>query len=253
MRGKWAGLALAMMAVLPAAAHAEKNPYELKVGKKNKGMVIIEIDDSPIANAPLSRPQAFTLQVTWLDHARKKPHIELNWVTSRTTADLTEVSDAAGHRYLIGPIGEGDAMIVSYYVQNAWGVCYDAQTAYFNIKRGTYNFIGKYNPYTSQIAIQDAVAAGKMSRYTSNNSYIPPLTGQKLGDDLIPASELPDDKAAIEALLASKLGAPVTVEEPALQSTDYNLAKNAFGQTSCMFWSNASDMTTAPTSPEAAQ
>jgi hypothetical protein len=251
MRALRAGLVISAAAMAPAWAHAEKNPYELKADKNNKGMVIVEIDDSPIANAPLAHPVSFNLEVTWFDAARKKPHIELHWVSSPNTAEFTEVSES-GHRYLIGPIGEGEAMIVSYYVQSNWGVCYDAQTYHFAIKRGTYNFIGKYNPYTSQQAIQDAVTTGKMPRTVQSHGWIPPLTGQKLGDDLIPASELPDDKTAIEALLASKLGAPVSVVEPPLQTIDYNLAKNAWGGTTCAFWSSASDLKEAPAGSDAA-
>ncbi len=249
MRKKYAVSAVLAIEIAMAAlpAQAAKNPYELKADKNNKGMVIVEIDDSPIAGALFAKPVDFNLEVTWFDQARKKPHVELHWVSSPNAAEFQQVSDDAGHRYLIGPIGEGDTMIVSYYSQSKWGVCYDAQTYHFFIKGGTYNFIGKYNPYPSQMAIQEAVQAGKMPRYIQQNSYIVPLTGKKVGDDLIPATELPDDKKTIETLLANKLGAPVEVLTPELKTTDYNLAKNAFGSTSCAFWSSKSDLTTAPT------
>lgn len=248
------GFIVALACLYPGMANAaKKNPFELKATKDNKGMIIVEIDDSPVQSAdilaghlPIVPPLPFSLGVTWFDAERKKPHVELHWVSTPNTADFQEVADDEGHRYLIGAIGESEALIASFYVQDKWGSCYNAETYHFFVKGGAYTFIGRFNPYPSYKRIIAAVQSGQMPRSVSQNSAIPPLTEQILTPDFVAATDLPDDKARIETLLMQKLGKPIALQTAALHKTDYNLAKNGFLQTSCMFWSSGGDMKAEP-------
>lgn len=160
------------------AIAAKKSPWELPKPKKNKpgkGMVIIALDDSFITDRKLDMPQDDSgLTVTWYDPELKRPHIELHWVSSPNAAEFRTVTNESGRRYLVGAIGQGEALIVSYTVQSKWSTCYNQETMHFFIKEGTYNFIGLYDPWLARARIERAVITGQMPSSVPQNSAIPP-------------------------------------------------------------------------------
>lgn len=236
-------LALAFTTSPNMAIAAKKSPWELpepKGKEPGKGMVIIALDDRLISDLKLDPPQDdFGLAVTWFDPELKRPHIELHWISSPNAAEFRTVTDESGRRYLVGAIGQGEALVVSYTIQSKWSTCYNSETVHFFIKEGTYNFIGLYDPWLARARIERAVITGQMPSSVPQNSAIPPLRDVKL-EGFTPAKDLPDIKANIETIAGKALGKPIEILTPELKTTDYTLSRNAYGQPSCMFWRSKS-------------
>jgi hypothetical protein len=215
---------------------APKSPWVLPEAKRNKpgkGMVIIALDDSFITDRKLELPENdFELRVTSFDPDLKRPHLELHWVSSPNLAEFNTVVAENGRRYLVGPIGQGEVLIVSYNLQSDWRICYNRETFHFFVKEGTYNFIGRYDPWLARGRIEHAVRTGQMPSSVSQSSSIPPIQDVSL-DGFTPANDLPDVKAELENMAAQAISNPVTIITPELKATHYALSRNRHGQPSC--------------------
>jgi hypothetical protein len=246
-------VALAMLGA-PHQALAKYNPFELKPGK-GKAILIVAIDDDgpkksirdsliardPSMLAKLEDPKdpasvmlasiapqslAFELALTWYDEAVKKPYVKLGWVASPSVANFSIVSDSKGRRYLVGPMGEGDAIFAAITVQGRWSLCFNAETRAFSFKADTYYFLGQFDPYPSAEAINRAVMTGVMPRSVSQYTSVAPLIDRKFAP-FTPAAELPERIADVEAMVAENTGSAKTVQIPDLKITDYNLSRFA--------------------------
>lgn len=226
---------------VPPAVPDDKNPFKVKPDKFNRGTVIVAIDDAPEDWDPATSKLDFQLEVDWFDRVKKKPHVELH-LTGNTpfTALFTPVTDAQGHRYLVGSIGEGEALIVSYYARFSWGMCYNAETYHFYVKRGTYNFIGRFDDKPSFDVIDHYIKDGVMPAEMAPNARTRPIIGRRL-EGFTTGDVLPDDKARVEALAARWLGHPVDILTPVMTKTDYNVSSNPLGDTECAYWSGGGD------------
>jgi hypothetical protein len=193
------------------------SPFELKPDKDSSGLVIIAIDDE----VPTSPGYASDLNIHWYDPAKNVPYYR---PTSLSRANLQLVTDSNGHRFLVGQIGQGEAIISSLTNQRKWSMCYNSGTYHFFVKGGAYNFIGHFDDGPSYKALDDAVTAGKLPASVPEDEMAGIILDQTL-TGFTPGENRPGDKERVAALLAAKLGHPVDIVTPTLTRTDFNLSK----------------------------
>lgn len=240
-------IAVILVAIAACTTHAmaATNPFELKSDRFNRGMVIIALDDATTGS--YKTEDGFSMDVLWYDPVAKKPHIQLDWFTfvHPDIAYFTLVRDGDGRGYLIGSMGQGEAVIASYWYMEKWGMCYNAGTYHFFVKGGAYNFIGRFNDQPSFETLNNAVAAGQLPSSIPVDGSGGLLFDQTL-TGFTPAEDRPGDKDRLATFLATKIGHPVDIVTPKLSRTSYNLSTYKSGKRDCAIWLQNGDRPDRP-------
>jgi hypothetical protein len=213
--------AIAAVSVQPAVA----GPFDIPADKSHPGVIIVAIDDA----RPDTDPAVvdFGLEIDWFDPGAKRPFLYNFFYNNAAFTFLRLVRDEDGHRFLVGQIGQGEAIITRYYAQTSWNMCLNKGTYHFFVEGGTYNFIGHFDDLPSFLAIDTAITNGRMSSYAEDGYAEPYLFDQKL-EGLTPADKVPEDQARAAKLVAKALGHPVDILTPTLVPTDYTFAWDNF-------------------------
>ncbi len=149
---------------------------------------------------------------------------------------LLVYADKTSHRrWLVGKVAAGDVAFYGLYLQNFWGLCFDAASIYVHVEPGSYNYLGHYAIDADGRRIIAAVRQGVMPAQTQNRNT---AFGYRLDSFHAADATAPtfgDDLAAATAFMKAQSGADVQMTTPKIIATPIHVSSDPIAG-SCGGW-----------------